>query len=78
MLVAISGTIVAPRNRIRTYLYHTERGSRTGEGLPQAMVSTGRLRIRTRPDKGIYIIREMNLLDGSGRTGTGSSHQRER
>ena len=37
-----------------------------------------RLRIRTRPDKGIYIIREMNLLDGPGRTGTGSSHQRER
>ena len=70
MLVAISGTIVAPCNRIRTYLYHTERGGRTGEGLPQAMVSTGRLRIRTRPDKGIYIICSLDLEIPANSTAT--------
>ena len=56
VFIAVTGTIVATGDRIRTELYHTERRSSSRKGFAQAMINTGCTHTGARADERIHII----------------------
>ena len=54
MFIAVAGTIVSTGDCLRTYLYHTVGSRGTRESLPEPMISSCCLGVRTGSDKRVH------------------------